>query len=30
LVMIDGSEIPRPWNMNGNLALITADFTYVR
>jgi len=30
LVMIDGSGILRPWKMNGNPDLITANFTYVR
>jgi len=30
LALIDQSWMPRPWEMNGELDLITADFTYVR
>lgn len=30
LALIDQSWMPRPWEIKGNLNLITADFTYVR
>src|SRR5271168_3521030 len=30
LALIDQSWMPRPWEVKGNLDLITADFTYVR
>lgn len=30
LALIDQSWMPRPWEMNGKLDLITSDFTYVR
>ena len=30
LALIDQSWMPRPWEMNGKLNLITSDFTYVR
>jgi len=30
LALIDQSWMPRPWEIKGNLDLITADFTYVR
>ena len=30
LALIDQGRMPRPWEMNGKLDLITADFTYVR
>lgn len=30
LALIDQSWVPRPWELNSKLDLITADFTYVR
>lgn len=30
LALIDQSWMPRPWEMNNKLDLVTADFTYVR
>jgi uncharacterized protein YecE (DUF72 family) len=30
LALIDQSWMPRPWEVNGKLDLITSDFTYVR
>jgi uncharacterized protein YecE (DUF72 family) len=30
LALIDQSWMPRPWEINSNVDLITADFTYVR
>ena len=30
LTLIDQSWMPRPWEIKGNLDLITSDFTYVR
>jgi uncharacterized protein YecE (DUF72 family) len=30
LALIDQSRMPRPWEVKGNLDLITTDFTYVR
>ena len=30
LALIDQSWVPRPWEMNEKINLVTADFTYVR